>query len=102
MLECSEGLADWAQHHIQEIQGISPHVSAGPSDQSTQFGHLSHLDCRYHSRSQETETPSSVFWLGKFCFPCVDTIRSITSLQWWFKSRYFSGARPHMCGVLIL
>jgi predicted GIY-YIG superfamily endonuclease len=52
MLDWSEGLADWNQHHIQEIQGISPHVSAGPSDQSTQFGHFSHLDPRYHSRSQ--------------------------------------------------
>jgi hypothetical protein len=41
MLECSEGLADWAQHHMQEIQGIRPHVSAAASDQSTQCGHLS-------------------------------------------------------------
>jgi hypothetical protein len=40
------------QHHIQEIQGISPHISTGPSDQSTQFGHFSHLDPCYHSRSQ--------------------------------------------------
>jgi hypothetical protein len=27
-------------------------VSTGPSDQSNQFGHFSHLDPRYHSRSQ--------------------------------------------------
>jgi hypothetical protein len=47
-------------HHTQKIQGISPHVSAGPLDQSTQFGHLSHLDPRYHSRIQETTTPSNV------------------------------------------
>jgi hypothetical protein len=39
MLEWSEGLADWAQHHIQEIQGFSPHISDRPSDPSTQFGH---------------------------------------------------------------
>jgi hypothetical protein len=38
----------------------SPHVSARPSDQSTQFGHLSHLDPHYHSTSQETTTQSSV------------------------------------------
>jgi hypothetical protein len=70
MLEWSEGLADWAQHHIQEIQVISPHVSTGPSDKSTQFGHLSHLDPFYHSRSQETTTLSSVDWVGKFVFLC--------------------------------
>jgi hypothetical protein len=71
MLERREGLADWAQHHIQEIQGISPRVSAGPSDQSAQFGYLSHLDPRYHSRSKKkkkTATPSNVDWVGKFVF----------------------------------
>jgi hypothetical protein len=40
MLERREGLADRTQHHTQEIQGIRPHVSARPSDQSTQLGHL--------------------------------------------------------------
>jgi hypothetical protein len=97
MLEWSEGLADWAKNHIQEIQGISPHVSDGPSDQLTQFEHLSHLDLRYHSRSEGTTIPLSVV-----CFSCVGTIRSIVSLQWWFLLRYFSGARPRACGVLII
>jgi hypothetical protein len=32
-----------SKHHIEEIQGICPHVSDS-SDQSTQFGHPSHLD----------------------------------------------------------
>jgi hypothetical protein len=30
-----------------------PHVSAGPSDQTTQLGHLSHLDSRYNSRRKK-------------------------------------------------
>jgi hypothetical protein len=37
-----------------------PHVSAGSSNQPTQFGHLSHLDLRDRSRNKETTTPSSV------------------------------------------
>jgi hypothetical protein len=41
-----------AQHHTQEIEEIRPHVSARPSNQSTQFGYLSHMDPHYHSRSQ--------------------------------------------------
>jgi hypothetical protein len=32
---------------------------------------------------------------GKICFSCVGTIRSTASLQWWFLSWYFSGARLH-------
>jgi hypothetical protein len=51
-----------------KIQGISSHVSAGPSHQSTQFGHLSNLDPRYHSRSQNTTTPSNIDWMGNFVF----------------------------------
>jgi hypothetical protein len=88
MLEWSEGLANWSQHHIQEIQGISRHFSDRPSDQSTQLGHLSHLDPRYHSRSQETTTPSSVVWVGKLFFLC------------WYRKEYsFS---PSMISVEIL
>jgi hypothetical protein len=60
MLERREGLADSTRHHIQELQGTRPHVSDRPSDQSTQLGSLSHLDSHYRSRSQKTETPSSV------------------------------------------
>jgi hypothetical protein len=36
---------------------------------------------------------------GKICFSCVGTIRRISSLQWWFLSWQFSGARPHTCRV---
>jgi hypothetical protein len=51
MLERSKGLTDWSKHHIQEIQGIRPHVSDRPSDQTTQLGLLSHLDYRYHKKN---------------------------------------------------
>jgi hypothetical protein len=70
MLEQSEGPADLAQHHIQDIQGISPHVSVGSSNQPTQFGYLHHLDPRDRSRNKGITTPSSVvrvenlFFLG--------------------------------------
>jgi hypothetical protein len=49
MLELSERLAD-STRHIQKTKGIRPHVSDRPPDQSTQPGHLSHLDFRYHSK----------------------------------------------------
>jgi hypothetical protein len=39
-VEKSEGPADWAKRHLQEIQGIRPHVSGSLSDQLTQLGHL--------------------------------------------------------------
>jgi hypothetical protein len=99
MLEWSEGLADWVQHHMQKREGISPHVSTGPSDQSDISPIWTHSS---HSRSQETANPSRVIWVGKICFSCVGTVRSIASLQWWFLSWYFSGARPHKCGVSII
>jgi hypothetical protein len=57
--------------YIQEIQGIckeSAHMSDRPSNQSTQHGHLSHLDSHYHSSSQKTTTLPSVDWVGKFVF----------------------------------
>jgi hypothetical protein len=50
----SEGPAYCAEHHLQEIQGIHPHSSDSPSDQSTQLGHLSNLDSPYRSGSQKT------------------------------------------------
>jgi hypothetical protein len=40
MLERSEGLADRTKPHLQEIQGIRPHVSGSSTDQPTQLGHL--------------------------------------------------------------
>jgi hypothetical protein len=53
-LERSEGLADWTKHHIQEIKGIRSHVFGSAFDQSTQHGHLPHLDSHYRSISQKT------------------------------------------------
>jgi hypothetical protein len=91
MLERSEGFADWTKHHIQGIQGISPRVSARPSDQSTQLGYLSHLDLCYHSRSQKATTLSS----GKISFSWVGTI----SLYRYHK-KYF--IFPVMITILIV
>jgi hypothetical protein len=53
MLERREELRDWTEHRVQEIQEIRPHVSDRPSDQSTQLGHLSHLESYYRSRTQK-------------------------------------------------
>jgi hypothetical protein len=55
MLERSVGLADRTKHHLQEIQGLRPDISNRPSDQTTQLGHLSHLDSHYRSRSQKLQ-----------------------------------------------
>jgi hypothetical protein len=111
MLEWSEGLADWTKHHIQVTHGIRPLVSCRSSDQSAQFGHLSHLDSRYHSRSQKTTSPFSVDWVGKLCF-YVGTIQRIclSSDDFYSHSTLISiiavkqcmaiRARPHVCGVL--
>jgi hypothetical protein len=60
--------------HIQEIQGIRPHVSARPSDQSIQLGNLSRLDHNCRSRTEETTLRSSIENVGKFC---VGTLRGI-------------------------
>jgi hypothetical protein len=94
VLEWSEDPADWTKHHIQEIQGIHPHVSAGPTDQSTQFGHLFYLDSRYHGRSKKVTTPYSVDWVGIFVFLCWYHAENL-SLQWRLVSLQFSGARSH-------
>jgi hypothetical protein len=48
MLERSEGLADRTKHHLQEIQGIRPHVSGSSTDQPTQLGHLTQLDSHHN------------------------------------------------------
>jgi hypothetical protein len=76
MLESSEGLADWTKHHIQEIQGIHPHVSVDHPISQPNFGHLSLLHSHYRGRSQKTTTPSSVDWVGKLCF-YVGTVQTI-------------------------
>jgi hypothetical protein len=72
----TELLCSWTKHHPQEIQGICPHGSCRPSDQSTQLGHLSHLDSYCHSRSQRTPILSSVSYVWKLCF-YVGTIQRI-------------------------
>jgi hypothetical protein len=76
MFESSEGLADWTRHHVQEIHGIRPRVSAGPSDLPAQLLHLSHPVSHYCSRSQKTETPSNVDYAWKLCV-YVGTIQRI-------------------------
>jgi hypothetical protein len=76
MLERSGGLADWTEHHVQEIQGIQPHVSGRSYGQSTQLRHLSCLDSHYRNRSQKTTTPSSVDYVWKLFF-YVSTIQRI-------------------------
>jgi hypothetical protein len=68
MLERSEGLAYQTEHHLQEIQGIRPRVSGCSSDQSTQLGHLSHVDSHYCCRRQRTTIPFSVDFMDKLCF----------------------------------
>jgi hypothetical protein len=75
MLETSDSLADWTKYHLQEIQGICPHVSGRSFDQSTQLGHLSHLGFHYRS-SQKTTLPSSVDYVWKLCL-YVGTVQSI-------------------------
>jgi hypothetical protein len=87
MLERSECLADWNKHHIQEIQGICPHVSGRPSDQSTQLGHLSHLDSTYGSRNQKTKPSSSLGSMGKFCFHI--GVLVLSSVTFYLASRHF-------------
>jgi hypothetical protein len=76
VLEIREGLVDWTEYHLQEVQGIRPHVSGRSSDQSTQLGHLYHLDYHYCSGSQITTTPSSVDYVLTLCF-YVDTMQRI-------------------------
>jgi hypothetical protein len=110
MLERSEDLADWTKHHLQEIRGIHPHVCGRSSNQSTQLGHLSHLDSHYCSRSQKTTTPSNVDYVWNLCFYvgtiqriCADDIYSDTTLILTtvaMKECMDTGARPHVCGVL--
>jgi hypothetical protein len=68
ILERSEGLADSTEHHLQEIQGIDPHVSGRSSNKSTQPGHLSHLDSHRCTGSQKTTTPASLDYVTKLCF----------------------------------
>jgi hypothetical protein len=41
-------------------EGDRQNASDRPPDQSTQRGHLSHPDFRYHRRTKKTTTPSSV------------------------------------------
>jgi hypothetical protein len=114
MLQRSEGLVDWTKHHLQEIQGICQHVSGRSSDQSTQLGHLSHLDSRYRSRSQKITILSSVDFVWELCF-YVGTIQRIclisddlysdstlTVISIVMKECTDIGARPQVCGVFLM
>jgi hypothetical protein len=92
MFERSEGFADWTKYHIQEIQGIRPHVSDRPSDQSPQLGHLSHLDSDYRSRSRKTNHNFVQRTLsGKNVFLCWYHTKNL-SLQRWLLFWKYSGA----------
>jgi hypothetical protein len=68
VLERSEGFADRTEPHLQEIQGILPHVSGSSSNQSTQLGHHSHLDSHHWSGSQTATTPHTSDYMGKLRF----------------------------------
>jgi hypothetical protein len=68
------------KHHMQEIQGFRPHVSARPSDQSTQLGHLTHLDPVITAEVQNYN-PIKCRLSGKICFSCVGTMRGMSFLQ---------------------
>jgi hypothetical protein len=112
VLERSEGLADWTEHHIQEIQRIRSHVSAGPSDQSTQSGHLSHLESRYHKPEVRKLQFRPVWIVCENCY--IGTIQRIRLfcddfysdsaliLTTSVKQCTDRGARPRVCGVFIL
>jgi hypothetical protein len=65
----------------RKLQGISPKVSAGPTDQSTQFGLLSHLERTLSQQNSENYISVKCGLSGKICFSHVGTIRSISSLQ---------------------
>jgi hypothetical protein len=83
MLERHKGLAVLTKHHIQEVQGICPHVSDRPSDQSTQLGHLSHLNSCYHSRSKKNYISVQCTLSGKICFSLCWYHTENFSLHWW-------------------
>jgi hypothetical protein len=80
MAERSEGLADRTQHHLQEIQGTSPHIWVDNS-----IGRRSlvifHFDSHYYRRSQKITTPYSgylcLFLLvpsREFVFPVMTSV----------------------------
>jgi hypothetical protein len=54
------------RRHIREIQATRPHVSDRPSDQSTQPGHLSHLDSLTAAEVKKLQLRP----VGKLCFLC--------------------------------
>jgi hypothetical protein len=89
----------------------SAHVSGRSSDQSTQLGHLSHLDSHYCSKSQKTINPFTVEYVRKLCF-YFDTIQRICLFSDDFDSDSTlisttvamkqctdKGLRPHVCRV---
>jgi hypothetical protein len=87
MVERSEGLADWTQYHIQEIQGIRlhvAHISNRLSNQSTQLGHFSHLDSHYYNRSLKYKSSIKLcFYVGTIqrIYLCSDDICSVSTLM---------------------
>jgi hypothetical protein len=77
---------------------IRPHVCGRSAYQSTQFGHFSHLDSRYRSRSRKSRAPSSVDLVanlvflflvqyGKLVSPVMSSVLTVPC------------CRSHMCGI---
>jgi hypothetical protein len=90
------------------------HVSGRPSDQSSQPGHLSHLDSHYCSRSQKTTTLSREDYVRRLCF-YLGTIQRICFFSYDFNSDSTLiltkiavkqcmdiGARSHVYGVFLM
>jgi hypothetical protein len=77
MLERSKGLADEPNMTYRKYKE-STHVSDRPSDQSTQLGHLSHLDSCYHSRSKKNYNSVQCRLSGKNCVFYVGTTQRIS------------------------
>jgi hypothetical protein len=113
-MERSEAFADLTKRHIQEIHWIRPHVSGRSSDQSTQLGHISHLDSHYWSRCQKTSTLSNVNYVWKLCFYVgtiqiiclfIDDFNSDSTLILTTTAKKVCrdiGARPNACGVFYM
>jgi hypothetical protein len=63
-------VTDWKEAKVLQIKpnqkyNESTHVSGRSSSQSTQFGHLPHLDSHYCSRSQKDMALSNVDYVWK-------------------------------------
>jgi hypothetical protein len=88
MLERSESLADWTQHHVQEKQGISPHVSGSSSNHLNYPGCLSHWNSHHWSGSKNFTAPPSLHLWEYYVFMFV-LYRSLISVLVLFSVRLY-------------